>query len=137
MVGYTIIGVIYIILIQLGNIVNIITIIILRRDSIPNSLTFFLISLNLCDLLATQPSVILAFMYYHLTARFSDSIVFYKIYQFIKVFINPFGLLFSMCSNWLVTLAAFYRFISIKYPIRSRVFEFISSYVCFYVAHSA
>ena len=102
---------------------NIITIIILRRDAIPNSLTFFLISLNLCDLLATQPSVILAFMYYHLTARFSDSIVFYKIYQFIKVFINPFGLLFSMCSNWLVTLAAFYRFISIKYPIRSRVFD--------------
>ena len=89
----------------------------------PNSLSFYLTCLTLCDFLAAQPSVILAFMYYHLTERFSDSFMFFKTYQFIKVFINPFGLLFSMCSNWIITLATLYRLIALKYPIRSRDFD--------------
>ena len=118
--GYVIWGTVFVILTIIGNIGNIITIIILKRDPIISTLTILLIGLAISDILAPQANAILAFTHYHLSHRYSNSVLFLKFNNFVRYIIQPLGSMFTMSSSWIITLTTLFRLIAVMCPFKAR-----------------
>jgi hypothetical protein len=118
--GYVIWGTVFVILTVIGNIGNIITIIILKRDPIISTLTILLIGLAISDILAPQANAILAFTHYHLSHRYSNSVLFLKFNNFVRFIIQPLGSMFTMSSSWIITLTTLFRLIAVMCPFKAR-----------------
>ena len=118
--GYILWGIVFVLLTIIGNIGNVITIIILKRDPIISTLTILLIGLAVSDILAPQANAILAFTHFHLAHRYANSITFLKFNNFIRVFVQPLGSVFTMSSSWIITLTTLFRLIAVMCPFKAR-----------------
>jgi hypothetical protein len=99
---------------------NLITIIVLKRDPAMSALTILLIGLAVSDIMAPLANFLLAFSYYHLEDKYSNSVFFLQLTNYVRFFLQPLSSAFTMSSSWIITTTTLFRLIAVRWPFKAR-----------------